>query len=86
MHPETGGGIFVYGLEPITGKVQWQKTMKKSPITHATADRQKIEPNRILNDVLKTDGTRLSLPGITFAPTDSDAEIQAKVDHPVVPK
>jgi outer membrane protein assembly factor BamB len=86
LHPETGGGIFLYGLEPTTGKVRWQKSMKKSPLTHATNDRQKIEPNRILNDVLKSDGTRLTLPGITFTPTDSDAEIQAKVDHPVVPK
>ena len=41
--------------------------------------RMAIRPNRILNDVLKTDGPALSLPGITFEPREPDTEIQKKV-------
>jgi outer membrane protein assembly factor BamB len=86
LHPETGGGIFLYGLEPASGKVIWAKTMRKTPIIYTVGDRTKIVPNRILNDVLKSDGNCLSLPGISFTPTDSNADIQAKVDHPSQPR
>lgn len=80
LHPETGGGIYIYGLEPTSGKLAWKKVLRRSPIIHDGKSRIKIHPNRILNDALKTDGNSLSLPGITFRPDEPDAEIQQKVD------
>jgi outer membrane protein assembly factor BamB len=79
VHPEVGGGIFVYGVEPGTGKIAWKKVFSRGPVLYDGKSRMAIRPNRILNDVLKTDGPALSLPGITFEPREPDTEIQKKV-------
>jgi outer membrane protein assembly factor BamB len=80
VHPEVGGGIFVYGLDPKTGAVAWRKVLSRGPIAYDGKARMKITPNRILNDVLKSEGGSLGLPGITFDPRTSEEEMRKKVE------
>ena len=79
VHPEVGGGIHVYGLDPKTGHVAWKKVLARGPVLCDGKSKIRIRPNRILNDVPKSEGTMLSLPGITFDPAMPDAELQKKV-------
>lgn len=82
FHPETGG-IHVWGLEPATGAIAWHKPLQRQAIaTNAGQVKTKITANRVINDVLKSDGQNLGLPGITFTPSDSDEELQAKLMAP----
>jgi len=81
LHPETGGGIYAYGLDPKTGSIAWRRVLRRGPVEHDGKSKIGIRPNRILNDVLKSDGQTLSLPGIIFDPKEPDAEIQKKVDN-----
>lgn len=38
LHPEAGGGIYVYGLEPKTGRLLWKRFLSKSPaVIHGTS-------------------------------------------------
>jgi len=88
LHPEAGGGIYVYGLDPKTGRLVWKKVLARAAVLYDASKRSAkvpIRPNRILNDVLKSDGQTLSLPGITFAPDEPDAEIQKKVNGEIEP-
>ena len=80
VHPEVGGGIYIYGLEPKTGRLAWKKVLRRSPVVADGKTRSTIRPNRILGDVLKSDGQALSLPGLIFTPEMTDAELQKKVD------
>ena len=80
VHPEVGGGIYIYGLEPKTGRLAWKKVLCRSPVVTDGKTRSTIRPNRILGDVLKSDGVSLSLPGIAFTPEMTDAELQKKID------
>jgi outer membrane protein assembly factor BamB len=84
-HPEAGGGVYVYGLEPMTGKLVWKKVLRREPVRYDGKGKVSIKPNLILNDVLKSDGQVLSLPGIQFSPDEADEEIQKKVDGAVPP-
>jgi len=84
-HPEVGGGIYIYGLDPATGKLAWEKVVRRAPVAYDGKGRYAIKPNRVLNDCLASDGEALSLPGIRFAPQDADAEIQKKVDGEIPP-
>ncbi|MCX5684970.1 MAG: PQQ-binding-like beta-propeller repeat protein [Planctomycetota bacterium] len=84
-HPEAGGGIYVYGLQPKTGELVWKKVLRRAPVAYDGKGKFSIKPNRILNDALKSDGQALSLPGITFTPDEADDEIQKKVDGNVPP-
>src|SRR6185369_12783339 len=68
LHPEAGGGIYVYGVDPRTGDLKWKKILRKPPVRVVPGEKTSIVPNRILNDALKSDGQVLSLPGITFGP------------------
>jgi len=83
VHPEVGGGIYVYGLEPKTGRVAWRKVLARAPVRHDGRSRASIRPNRVLGDVLQADGDVLRLPGIALDPREPDAETQQKVDNPV---
>lgn len=80
VHPEAGGGITVYGLDPKTGQPQWKKVLARSPVEYGGKGRVSIRPNRILNDVLQSDGQTLRLPGLEFRPDEPDADIQKKID------
>jgi outer membrane protein assembly factor BamB len=84
-HPEAGGGIYVYGLQPSGGSLVWKKVLCRAPVAYDGKGKFSIKPNRILGDVLKSDGQALSLPGITFTPDEADDEIQKKVDGNVPP-
>jgi hypothetical protein len=85
LHPEAGGGIYVYGLQPKTGELVWKKVLCRAPVVYDGKGKFSIKPNRILNDVLKSDGQALSLPGITFTPDEPDGEVQKKIDGNVPP-
>lgn len=84
-HPEAGGGIYVYGLEPKTGKMAWRKVLRRAPVAYDGKGKFSIKPNRVLNDCLASDGQVLSLPGIQFTPDEPDGEIQKNVDGDVPP-
>jgi outer membrane protein assembly factor BamB len=79
-HPEVGGGIYIYGLDPKTGRLAWKKVLRRSPVVADGKGKTTIRPNRVLGDVLKSDGQTLSLPGLAFTPETADAELQKKVD------
>ena len=92
LHPELGGGIYVYGLQPKTGNIAWKRTLTKSHALIKGTDRiqSRIVPISALNDTLKTDGNTLSLPAgrdriFKFSPTESDDEIGLKL-HTNPPK
>ncbi|MCX5671178.1 MAG: PQQ-binding-like beta-propeller repeat protein, partial [Planctomycetota bacterium] len=80
VHPEVGGGIYIYGLEPKTGRLAWKRVLCRSPVMTDGKTRSTIRPNRVLGDVLKSDGVSLSLPGLIFTPETTDAELQKKID------
>ncbi len=88
LHPEVGGGIYVYGLEPATGTMKWKKGLRKPPFPLAGKERKPppVVPNRILNDALKSDGTSLSLPGIAFDPRTTDEELRKLIEDPLPKK
>ena len=88
LHPEAGGGIYVYGAEPGAGTLKWKKVLRKSLISIDGSQKKKppVVPNRILNEVLKSDGNSLSLPGIVFDPRTTEEELRAKIEQPIQKK
>jgi len=86
LHPELGGGIYIYGLKPKTGKIAWKRILSKPPAVIAGTERieSHIVPISALNDVLQTDGKQLSLPAgrarrFTFDPSMTDNELRQKL-------
>lgn len=86
LHPELGGGIYVYALQPKTGKITWKRTLAKFParITGTERIQSRIVPISALNDVLQTDNKTLSLPAgrgriFTFGPNMTEDEIRLKL-------
>jgi hypothetical protein len=86
LHPELGGGIYVYGLEPVTGKMAWKRVLSKAPAIIGGTERTdyRIVPSSALNDTLRSDGYLLSLPAgrdrrFTFDPQMTDAELKQKL-------
>ena len=86
LHPELGGGIYLYGLEPATGKIAWKRVLSKSPAIIGGIERTdyRIVPSSALNDILRSDGHLLSLPAgltqrFTFDPQMTDAEMKQKL-------
>jgi len=45
-----------------------------------------VAPNRILNDVLKSDGQTLSLPGISFDSKTSEDDLRIQIEAPLPKK
>jgi len=86
LHPEAGGGIYVYGVDPRTGDLKWKKILRKPPVRVVPGEKTSIVPNRILNDALKSDGQVLSLPGITFGPGTTEEELRTKIAAPLPKK
>jgi hypothetical protein len=82
LHPEVGGGIHAYGVEPATGALRWKKVLRKPPVALAPRKKQAVVPNRILNDALRSEGGALHLPGIQFTPADTEADLKAKIEDP----
>jgi outer membrane protein assembly factor BamB len=80
LHPELGGGIYAYGLEPTTGRLVWRKVLHKRTIVFDPKRPVRILPNRVLNDVLRSDGTQLHLPGLAFRPDEPDEQLRLKVE------
>jgi outer membrane protein assembly factor BamB len=78
-HPELGGGIFVWGLEPASGQLAWKKALSLPQFVLANAERARVPVDQVLNGALESDGKELKLPGIAFRPEESDEEIRAKV-------
>jgi hypothetical protein len=73
-------------MEPMTGRRAWKKVLRRGPVAADGKGKTPIRPNRILNDILKSDGQALSLPGIAFTPDTPDAELQKAVDGQDEPK
>jgi outer membrane protein assembly factor BamB len=88
LHPEVGGGIYAYGVEPATGKLTWKKVIRKAPVVlEGTVKRPPpIVPNRILNDAIRSEGGALVLPGLTFTPGTTDEELKRKIEAPIPKK
>jgi hypothetical protein len=88
LHPEIGGGIFVYGVEPATGSVKWKKVIRKGLVVlEGTAKRPPpVVPNRVLNDALRSEGGSLILPGLRFDPTTTDDDLRSKLEAPAPKK
>lgn len=80
LHPELGGGIHAWGLNVADGSVAWHKVLKRSEVI-VPSGKIKIAPNRVLNSPLTSDGKQLSITGLTFSPTESDADIQTRIDQ-----
>jgi outer membrane protein assembly factor BamB len=78
LHPETGGGIHVWGLDPASGAVAWHKQLKRSELLVKPGG--KIAPNRVMNSPLKSDGVNLSITGVVFAQDESEADINSRID------
>ncbi|MBA4065748.1 MAG: hypothetical protein C0501_18920 [Isosphaera sp.] len=90
-HPESNGGIYCYGLEPGTGKLLWKYRVhherapgelgKKIPDAGETTRRYGYNANKVLNDVLISDGTLVSMTGFIL-----DAKTGKSADPPEPPK
>jgi outer membrane protein assembly factor BamB len=78
LHPEVGGGIWAWGVEPRGGKVVWHKVFKRSEVMAKPGT--KIAPNRVLNSPLKVEGNSLAITGLSFLPTEADEAIQKRID------
>lgn len=85
LHPEVGGGIYAYGVDPASGELKWKKTIRKDPFPlEGTSKRpMPVVPNRILNDALRSEGGDLVLPGLSFSPRTTDEELKAKIEAPI---
>jgi len=85
LHPEVGGGIHAYGVDPASGDLKWKKTIRKDPFPLEGASKRPppVVPNRILNDALRSEGGDLVLPGLTFNPRTTEEELKAKIEAPV---
>ncbi|MBC8218531.1 MAG: hypothetical protein H8E73_08705 [Planctomycetes bacterium] len=86
LHPELGGGIYIYGLKPKTGGIVWKRILSKPPAVIVGTERieSRIVPISALNDVLQTDGKLLSLPAgrarrFAFDPSMTDNELRQKL-------
>ncbi len=88
LHPEIGGGIYVYGLEPATGSMKWKKVIRKGPVVLEGTQKRPppVVPNRVLNDVLRSEGGSLILPGLSFDPTSTDDDLRSKLEAPAPKK
>ena len=78
LHPETGGGIHVWGLVPASGEIAWHKILKRSVLLVKAGG--KIAPNRVMNSPLQSDGTKLSIVGVSFSVEETDAAINTRID------
>jgi outer membrane protein assembly factor BamB len=83
LHPEVGGGIRVYGLEPGTGAVGWSLVLRRSPVPVEAKNRKPVVPNRVLNDALRSEGGELVLPGIRFVPREPGESLRRKLEEPL---
>lgn len=85
LHPEVGGGIVAYGVDPASGELRWKKSIRKDPFPLAGASKRpgSVVPNRILNDALRSEGGELVLPGLTFNPRTSEDELKTKIEAPI---
>ena len=86
-HPEIGGGVYVYALEADSGRMDWKRVLVKSParINGTGRTSRRIVPNSTLNDVLRSDGKLLSLPGhrgadFVFDPEMTDEQLTEKLN------
>lgn len=77
-HPETNGGIHVYGLEPATGKQLWKRTIHhdrepgklggKIPDEGITTRRYGYNANTVLNELFISDGKLAGITGLILEP------------------
>jgi outer membrane protein assembly factor BamB len=80
LHPETGGGIHAWGLDPSNGQVRWRHRLARTEIRLAQ-EKGKISPNRVLNCPLQIDENgRLAIIGLSFSPAEDAAAIQQRID------
>ena len=84
LHPELGGGIYVYGLVPRTGSIAWRKVLRRAPVVYKGERRFRMVPNRVLNAALTSSGKTLSLPGVAFDPMETEDAINARIAAPPV--
>jgi outer membrane protein assembly factor BamB len=77
LHPELGGGIALWGLDPATGQPRWKRTLRRESVRLPAGERKRppMPTNRVVNGVLEADGRMLKLAGWTFDPSLSDDEL-----------
>ena len=87
-HPEIGGGIYLWGLEPDSGRVVWQRVLQKRPaVMEMTEYVRPIVPHSCTNGTLQSEGDKLTLPGsrderFAFDPRLSNDELSALLETP----
>ena len=80
LHPETGGGIFAWGLDPATGAIKWRHRFARSEVKLGP-EKGQIAPNRVLNRPLEvTPDGKLAIIGLTFTPDEDQDAIQRRID------
>jgi len=80
LHPETGGGIYAWGVDPQSGVIKWRHRLVRSEVKLESA-KGKIAPNRVLNCPLTSDADgKLAVIGVSFTPEEEPAAIQTRID------
>lgn len=79
LHPETGGGIYAWGVDPATGAIKWRHKFVRSEVKLGPS-KGLIAPNRVLNRPLQVEDGKLAIIGLSFTPNEDPAEIQKRID------
>lgn len=87
LHPEIGGGVWVWALDPRSGQVAWRRTLRKQPAKLSTNPDNAtvtgtVVPHSFLNDVPRSEGDQLDIGGFVFDPRLTDAELEARLETP----
>jgi outer membrane protein assembly factor BamB len=87
-HPEIGGGIHLWGLEPESGRVAWQRVLSKRPaVMEKTQYTRPMVPHSCTNGPLQSTGEMLTLPGsrderLAFDPRLANEELRTQLESP----
>jgi len=87
-HPEIGGGIYLWGLEPDSGQIAWHRILRKRPAEmDKTEYVRPIVPHSCTNGPLLSIGEKLSLPGsrkerFAFDPRLSNEDLRTLLETP----
>lgn len=80
LHPETGGGIHAWGVDPASGAIKWRHLIARTEV-RLESSKGKLAPNRVLNRPLALDPEgKLAIIGLSFTPDEDPAAIRRRID------